>query len=49
MQSMCPVCHHSQRTVLDEYLRAGRDLLCGWTAPQAQEGTAPEGDKYWDF
>jgi hypothetical protein len=26
MQSMCPICRHSQRCAIDESLRAGRDL-----------------------
>jgi hypothetical protein len=26
MQSMCAICRHSQRTSIDENLRAGRDL-----------------------
>jgi hypothetical protein len=26
MYSMCPICRHSQRTSIDESLRAGRDL-----------------------
>jgi hypothetical protein len=26
MQSMCPICRHSQRSSIDESLRAGRDL-----------------------
>jgi hypothetical protein len=26
MQSMCPICRHSQRPSIDESLRAGREL-----------------------
>jgi hypothetical protein len=26
MQSMCPICRHSQRSAIDEHLRAGREL-----------------------
>jgi hypothetical protein len=26
MQSMCPICRHSQRSSIDESLRAGREL-----------------------
>jgi hypothetical protein len=26
MQSMCPICHHSQRSSIDESLRSGGDL-----------------------
>jgi hypothetical protein len=26
MQSMCPICRHSQRCAIDENLRAGGDL-----------------------
>jgi hypothetical protein len=26
MQALCPICQHSQRTSIDESLRAGREL-----------------------
>ena len=26
MQAMCPICRHSQRSSIDENLRAGQDL-----------------------